>query len=94
MQCAMMASRKLIHDDRVDEITHIPLQTCNFPDDAGRQEGIFLRRRYENRFDLGSKVAVHSSNLYLVLKVRDGSQATHDHPAANLLGIIHQQAAE
>ena len=53
-----------------------------------------LRRRHEERFDIGQQVAVHAGHLELVLEVGYGPQSPHDDAPVLFTHEILQQPGE
>ena len=53
-----------------------------------------LRGHQEHGLHLGVQARIHARHLELVLEVRHGAQAAHDHAGADGLGEMHQQGVE
>ncbi len=68
-----------IFHDRMHELGHIAAQHGDFPYQGRGDEGVLLLRGHEYRFDFGSEVPAHISQLKLEFEVRYRAQAAHDH---------------
>ena len=80
--------------DRRHQIGHPSPELEDLLDQPRGQVRVALGGHHEDRLDAGIEAPIHERHLELVLEVREGPDAPHDHRGPHLPRVAHEQAGE